>query len=1113
MSTVLAVTLLSAVFVSADAPEPAEAVAAADFNPGVIISDTLFYDRTAMSESDIQAFLVAKGSALAGMTFSVGSRARSISADTGNVKCEAFEGGSSLLASTIIYRAQTSCGISAKVILVTLHKEQGLITARNPSQTALDRAMGYACPDTAPCAPTTLGFGNQVYAGTLQLNTYKASRFGRQPGVHQIQWHPNAACGSSAVYVQNYATAALYNYTPYQPNAAAMANMPGIGDSCSSYGNRNFWYFYQTWFGSTQSITEPHVVVGPTISGASSVGSTLTLNAGAWTGSPTFTQTWVSCASKPGTFLDQIPAGCTAISGATGPTYVTTGSDAGRFIGVLVTATNSYGAMSAGGVYASAIGTPVNTAVPTISGIAAVGSTLTLNTGGWAGTPTPTIAIYWLRCQMPISATFTTVPVGCAVIPGANGTTYTVTTADRDTYLTAQVAGNNSLGFALAGAMSQRPVGFPVNVSAPTVSGAPKVGATWTANPGTWVGDPTPTMAIHWLRCSQPITTGYTTVPAGCVAISGATSATYVTTLADVGLYLTAQVAGNSPLGFAIAGALNSTQIVSAAAALPANVVKPTVSGNAAVGSVWTVNTGTWSGNPVPTMAIYWLRCDQPITVTYTTVPAGCAAIPGATSTSYTAASGDVGKYLTAQVAGNSPLGFAIAGALNSTQIVSAAAALPANVVKPTVSGNAAVGSVWTVNTGTWSGNPVPTMAIYWLRCDQPITVTYTTVPAGCAAIPGATSTSYTAASGDVGKYLTAQVAGNSPLGFAIAGALNSTQIVSAAAALPANVVKPTVSGNAAVGSVWTVNTGTWSGNPVPTMAIYWLRCDQPITVTYTTVPAGCAAIPGATSTSYTAASGDVGKYLTAQVAGNSPLGFAIAGALNSTQIVSAAAALPANVVKPTVSGNAAVGSVWTVNTGTWSGNPVPTMAIYWLRCDQPITVTYTTVPAGCAAIPGATSTSYTAASGDVGKYLTAQVAGNSPLGFAIAGALNSTQIVSGAVSAPPPPSTPTLPANVVAPTVSGDSTVGSVWTVNTGSWTGSPTPTIVIYWLRCDQPITTAYTTVPAGCTAIPGANGTTYTAVSADRGKYLTAQVAGNGTLGFALAGALNATAIGAQ
>jgi hypothetical protein len=42
----------------------------------------------------------------------------------------------------------------------------------------------------------------------------------------------------------------LYDYTPYTPNAAALNNLYGTGDACSSYGNRNFWRYYSDWFGN-----------------------------------------------------------------------------------------------------------------------------------------------------------------------------------------------------------------------------------------------------------------------------------------------------------------------------------------------------------------------------------------------------------------------------------------------------------------------------------------------------------------------------------------------------------------------------------------------------------------------------------------------------------------------------------------------------------------------------------------------------------------------------------------------------------------------------------------------------------------------------------------------
>jgi hypothetical protein len=247
---------------------PASAITGSEFNAGNIISDSVFYDGNAMTLGEIQSFLNSKigscsnGQCLNVLTTSVSSRPREVSQTTGNLICDTFTGGS-LSAADIIYRAQVACSISAKVILVTLQKEQGLITSKAPQDSTLERAMGMACPDTSPCAEYALGFGNQVYLGTRQLMAYKAAAFAKQPGVHQIQYHPNTSCGSSSVNIVNYATAALYNYTPYRPNAAALANLGGTGDSCSSYGNRNFWWYFDIWFGSS---VEPTITSTDTLS-------------------------------------------------------------------------------------------------------------------------------------------------------------------------------------------------------------------------------------------------------------------------------------------------------------------------------------------------------------------------------------------------------------------------------------------------------------------------------------------------------------------------------------------------------------------------------------------------------------------------------------------------------------------------------------------------------------------------------------------------------------------------------------------------------------------------------------------------------------------------------
>ena len=235
----------------------AQPLALAGFNPTNLISDDVFYDGNAMSAAQIQQFLDQKvgtcsnGQCINVLSASISSRAAVVSQRTGNLVCNAIQGGT-MRVSELIYRAQVACGISAKVILVTLQKEQGLVTSRAPSDRNLRAAMGQACPDTAPCDPAFAGIGPQIVSGTTQLKTYRAGAFSRQPGVHFIGYHPNTGCGGTNLNLSNYATTALYNYTPYQPNAAALNAGYGLGDGCSSYGNRNFYNYYTDWFGSTQ---------------------------------------------------------------------------------------------------------------------------------------------------------------------------------------------------------------------------------------------------------------------------------------------------------------------------------------------------------------------------------------------------------------------------------------------------------------------------------------------------------------------------------------------------------------------------------------------------------------------------------------------------------------------------------------------------------------------------------------------------------------------------------------------------------------------------------------------------------------------------------------------
>lgn len=227
------------------------------FDPGFLIDDGAFYDGNAMDAGEIQRFLddqigVCQNDACLNVLHAdLSARDAIVSQDTGETVCAAYDGGN-LTAAQIIDRVQRACGISAKVLLVTLQKEQSLVSgriARAPSPEALGAAMGARCPDDAACDPGQAGFAAQVVQGATDLKAYRASEFMRQPGTHYIAYSPDPACGGTDVEIRNHATAALYNYTPYQPNPAAIAARWDKGDGCSSYGNRNFALYWKLWFG------------------------------------------------------------------------------------------------------------------------------------------------------------------------------------------------------------------------------------------------------------------------------------------------------------------------------------------------------------------------------------------------------------------------------------------------------------------------------------------------------------------------------------------------------------------------------------------------------------------------------------------------------------------------------------------------------------------------------------------------------------------------------------------------------------------------------------------------------------------------------------------------
>ena len=242
----------------------AEAASLAKFDPGYIISDYQMGNYNSMNEADIQGFLTAKNPCSNTnynyyKTLSANKNYKWHFKD-GHFVCLSEERfgdgeviGSGQSAAHIIYKAAQDYKINPQVIIVLLQKETSLITDPIPNNGDYRKAAGYGCPDTAACSSKYYGFKNQVRNAAKMFRTVLDGGWTNYPlGKNYVQYNPNKACGGSIVNIRSLATSALYRYTPYQPNAGALAAGYGTA-SCGAYGNRNFYLYFQDWFGGITS--------------------------------------------------------------------------------------------------------------------------------------------------------------------------------------------------------------------------------------------------------------------------------------------------------------------------------------------------------------------------------------------------------------------------------------------------------------------------------------------------------------------------------------------------------------------------------------------------------------------------------------------------------------------------------------------------------------------------------------------------------------------------------------------------------------------------------------------------------------------------------------------
>ena len=247
----------------------ADAASLANFDPGFIISDYTMSNYNSMTQAEIQSFLTRKNPC----SNSDYDYYLSLTANNpgvywhwkdGHFVCiseELFGEGTTIgegkTAAQIIYETAQEYRINPQVLLVLIQKESSLITDPIPNNYDYRAMTGFGCPDTAPCDSKYYGFKNQIRKAAWLFREVLDGGWTNYPvGENYIQYNPNSGCGGSIVNVKNLATSALYRYTPYQPNAGAIA--AGYGTAyCGAYGNRNFYLYFEDWFGGITNQTSP----------------------------------------------------------------------------------------------------------------------------------------------------------------------------------------------------------------------------------------------------------------------------------------------------------------------------------------------------------------------------------------------------------------------------------------------------------------------------------------------------------------------------------------------------------------------------------------------------------------------------------------------------------------------------------------------------------------------------------------------------------------------------------------------------------------------------------------------------------------------------------------
>jgi len=412
------------------------------------------------------------------------------------------------------------------------------------------------------------------------------------------------------------------------------------------------------------------------------------------------------------------------------------------------------------------------------------------------------------------------------------------------------VAGASAAVYVTMGSAAEQ-ANPPSNSSPPTITGDALVGATLTAQSGSWTGANPITFTYQWERCDS---TG-----GSCTSISSATSQTYTLQSADGNHRIRVAVTATNADGTGGPVLSSPTGIVASATA-PVNTSAPQLTGTLKQGSTLTVTSGSWTGTAPITYSYEWQRCNGQ--------GSNCTPFKSGSDTTYTLSSADVGNRMQVYVTASNSAGSARKYS-NQTGVIGVNVAAPVNTAAPQLTGTLKEGQTLHVTSGSWNGSGL-SFTYQWQRCNAQ--------GVNCGPLAGVSGQSYKLTSADVGNrlqvYVTATNAGGSASKYS-----NQTDVIGANVAAPVNTAAPQLTGTAEEGQTLQVTSGSWNGSGV-SYAYQWQRCNAQ--------GVNCASIAGVSGQAYTLTSADVGNrvqvYVTATNAGGSASRYS-----NQTGVVAAA--------------------------------------------------------------------------------------------------------------------------------------------------------------------------------------------------------------------------------